>query len=140
MGTDPSVISLVNFINNQSGFSATTTAATSFENRSPPGTLQGTYNSTYSGEGQGPYVEQFVNWINNSVENISARITVPYDSETNSGIELDQFLRPQDRSDIVKSYTDADDNRFGYNDINFNGNRVIVALLIAIQRLEKTLA
>jgi formylglycine-generating enzyme required for sulfatase activity len=126
MGTDPSVISLVNFINNQSGFSATTTAATSFENRSPPGTLQGTYNSTYSGEGQGPYVEQFVNWINNSVENISARITVPYDSETNSGIELDQFLRPQDRSDIVKSYTDADDNRFGYNDINFNGNRVIV--------------
>jgi formylglycine-generating enzyme required for sulfatase activity len=126
MGKDPSVISLVNFINNQSGFSATTTAATSFENRSPPGTLQGTYNSTYSGEGQGPYVEQFVNWINNSVENISARITVPYDSETNSGIELDQFLRPQDRSDIVKSYTDADDNRFGYNDINFNGNRVIV--------------
>ena len=126
MGTDPSVISLVNFINNQSGFTATTNATTSFEGAAPPGTLEGTYNSTYDGDGQGPYVEQFVNWINNSVQNISARITVPYDSTTNSGIEQDQFLRPQDRSDIVKSYTDPDDNRFGYNDINFNGDRVVV--------------
>ena len=128
MGTEPRHVDVVNYINSQAGFSATTTASTyyNFGSAYPPGTLQGTYNSTYSGEGQGPYVEQFVNWINNSVENISARITVPYDSSTNSGIELDQFLRPQDRSDIVKSYTDPDDNRFGYNDINFNGDRVIV--------------